>query len=438
MMSRQRVAVALAIVLVCLLAAASTVLVRLTFFRPMTITALFTSTSAIYPGDVVRVSGVTVGRITAIDPDVTQSKMVMEIDRDVPIPADAKAVIVSLNLISARYVQLAPAYRVSGPTMRDGAVIPIDRTAVPVEWDEVKAQLTRLSTDLGPASDVSTPSMARFIDSAANAMAGNGDKLRQTLARLSGVGRILADGSGNIVDIIEGLQTFVTTLRDSNEQIVQFQDRLATLSSVLDGSRSNLDAALGNLSTAVGDVHRFVAKYRDKTSEQIQRLADVTQNLVDHSSDLEQILHVAPNSFANAYNMYNADTGEFSGSSVLNGFSNPVQFVCAQIGAIENATAPETAKLCSEYLGPALRLLNFNYMPIPFNPFIAKSASPDNLVYTDPNLAPGAAGAIPPPPDTPPVVSAYTGSTGPPPTLPDMLLPPQQPKPPPDEGNPPS
>jgi virulence factor Mce-like protein len=343
--------------------------------------------------------------------------MVMKIDRNVAIPADAKAVIVALNLVSARYVQLTPAYRSDGPTMGDGAVIPIEHTAVPVEWDEVKAQLTRLATDLGPSSAVSTPSMARLIDTASNAMGGNGDKLRQTLTQLSGAGRILADGSGNIVDTIKNLQHFVTALRDSNQQIVQFQDRLATLSSVLDGSKSDLDAALKDLSAAVGEVQRFVAKCRDRTSEQIQRLADVTQNLVDHRTDLEQLLHVAPNSFANAYNMYNPDTGEFTGATVLNGFSNPVQFVCSQIGAIENATAPETASLCSQYLGPALRLLNFNYLPIPTNPLLAKAPSPDNIVYAGP------------------------------PTLRDMLLPaedpqapppPEQPEPQPTEGNPPS
>ena len=75
--------------------------------------------------------------------------------------------------------------------MTDGAVIPIERTAVPVEWDQVKEQLMRLATDLGPNSQVSTPSIARFIDSAANALGGNGDKLRQTLAELSGVGQSL-------------------------------------------------------------------------------------------------------------------------------------------------------------------------------------------------------------------------------------------------------
>jgi phospholipid/cholesterol/gamma-HCH transport system substrate-binding protein len=423
-MPRRRVVTALAVVLMCLIAAGSMLLVRQTFFGPNTITAFFRTATAIYPGDEVRVSGVTVGRIAAIQPDGTQSKMIMKVDRNVAIPADAKAVIVALNLVSARYVQLTPAYRTGGSTMHERAVIPIERTAVPVEWDEVKAQLTRLSTDLGPNSDVSTPSMARFIDSASHAMGGNGDKLRQTLAQLSGAGRILADGSGSIVDMIKNLQHFVTTLRDSNEQIVQFQDRLATLSSVLDGSRSDLDAALKDLSVAVGEVQRFVAKYRDRTSEQIQRLADVTQNLVDHRSDLEQILHVAPNSFANAYNMYNPDTGEFTGSAVINGFSNPVQFICAQIGAIENATAPETASLCSQYLGPALRLLNFNHVPIPINPLVAKSASPDNLIYTEPGLMPG----------LPPDAGIQPAS---PTTLPDMLLPAEEP-PQPTEGNPPS
>ena len=110
------------------------------------------------------------------------------------------------NLISARYVELTPAYRrsanPSGPQLHDGAVIPIERTAVPVEWDQVKDQLMRLATDLGPNSKVSTPSIARFVDSAANALQGNGDKLRQTLAQLSGVGRILANGSGNIDSVV--------------------------------------------------------------------------------------------------------------------------------------------------------------------------------------------------------------------------------------------
>src|SRR6202035_958796 len=154
---------------------------RKTLSKPQTITAYFTSATAIYPGDDVRVLGVKVGSIARIDPVGTQAKLTMHVDRDVPIPADAKAVIVAQNLVAARYGQLTPAYRTSGPKMADGTVIPADRTAVRVEWDEIKDQLRRLSTELGDNSIVSTPSSARFIDSSANARSGNGDKLRKAL-----------------------------------------------------------------------------------------------------------------------------------------------------------------------------------------------------------------------------------------------------------------
>jgi phospholipid/cholesterol/gamma-HCH transport system substrate-binding protein len=430
MMTRNRLVTGAAIVLIGLLVAATVFVVRQTFFKPKSITAYFTTATAIYPGDDVRVSGVKVGSIAKIEPVGTQAKMTMHVDRDVPIPADAKAVIVAQNLVAARYVQLTPAYRSSGPTMGDGAVIGVDRTAVPVEWDEVKDQLMRLSTELGPNSKVSTPSVARFIDSAANALDnGNADKLRQTLAQLSGVGRILANGPGNIADIIKNLQTFVSALRDSNQQIVQFNDRLATLTSVLDDNRSDIDAALSDLSVAVGEVQRFIAGTRDQTSEQIRSLASVTQNLVDHKMDVENILHLAPTSFANFYNIYNPDTGSQVGAPVLNPLvQDPVWFYCGMMAAVENVTGPESTKLCQTYLGPALRLLNANNVPLPINPLLMPAYSPGNVIYSEPRLAPGGEGPRPVPPEIPPAISAYGGLPGdyppaPPPPPPPARIP---------------
>ena len=390
-------------------------MVRNVVHKPTTITALFTTATAIYPGDQVRVAGVRVGSITGIEPQGTKAKVTLAVDRGVPIPADARAVIVAQNLVGARYVQLAPAFGAdgdtSGPTMRDGDVIDVDRTAVPVEWDEIKTQLMRLSTDLGPGTAASTSSVGRFIDSAADAMDGNGDKLRETIRQLTGLSRILADGSGNITDIIANLQTFVTVLRDSSTQIVQFQDRLATVSSVLDGSRSELDAALTNLSSAVDDVQRFVAGSRNQTAEQVERLADVVGNLSANQTALKNLLHVAPNAIGNSYNIYNPDIQSALGGFALANFSNPLQVVCAAIGAIENATSSETAKLCSQYLGPALRLLNFNYLPLPTNVYLGKSPSPWNLIYSEPHLAPGG-GPTEPTVEIPPEISAYTGLNG--------------------------
>ncbi|GFG51185.1 mammalian cell entry protein [Mycolicibacterium agri] len=413
--NRKRLVTVAAVALAVALVAGAGYLVRQTFFGPKTITAYFPTATGIYPGDEIRVSGVKVGRIESIQPEGTQTKMILKVDRDVPIPADAKAVIVAQNLVAARYVQLTPAYRNGdGPTMGDGGVIPSNRTAVPVEWDEVKTQLMRLATELGPKEGaeggVSDTSVARFIDSAANALGdGNAEKLRETLSQLSGVARVFAEGSGNIVDIIKNLQIFVSALRDSKEQIVMFENRLATLSSVLNDSRSDLDAAVSNLSVAINEVERFVSGTRNQTAEQVQRLTNLTQILVDHKLAFENVLHITPNAIANFNNIYYPNGGSVTGAFSLVNFSNPVQVICGMIGAVENVTAPETAKLCAQYLGPALRLLNFNGLPLPINAYLRPAINPDRIIYTDPKLAPGGAGPGDPP-EPPPSVSAYTGA----------------------------
>ncbi|KRD19166.1 mammalian cell entry protein [Mycobacterium sp. Root265] len=398
------------------------------FLSPKTITAYFTSATAIYPGDEVRVVGVRVGTIDAIEPLGTRTRVTLKVDRDVPVPADANAIIVAPNLVSARYVQLTPAYGASpessGATMSDGAEIGEDRTAIPVEWDDIKEQLTRLAAELGPASGVADTSLGRFIDSTADAMAGNGDRLRETITQLSDVGRILGEGSGDIVDVIKNLQVFVTALRDSNTQIVQFQDRLADVTSVVDGSRGDLDSAIKELSTAVGKVQRFVAGSRDQTAEQIERLANVTQVLSDNSMAVKNILHAAPNALVNGYNIYNPDSGGPRGSFAMNNFSNPVATVCSAIAAVENVTAAESGKACAQYLGPALRLMNFNHLPFPFNAYLGPA--PKNVIYSDPNLAPGGSGAAPLPAEIAPAVSAYTGAGDVPPP-PGWSDPPQPP-----------
>ena len=133
---------------------------------------------------------------------------------------------------------------------------------------------------------------------------------------------------------------------------MQFQDRFATSTSVVDGSSVDLDSALKNLSDVVGETQRFIAGTRDKTAEQIRLLGRVTQNLADHRMDLENVLHIAPHSIANAVNMFDPRTGAASGVFVLNNLSNPVWAICTMIGALENVTSPETGKLCAQYLGP--------------------------------------------------------------------------------------
>ena len=156
-----------------------------------------------------------------------------------------------------------------------------------------------------------------------------------------------------------------------------FQNRLASLTSVVNDSRSDLDAALSDLSVAIGEVQRFVAGSRNQTSEQIQQPGRASpRSWSTTSMALENVLHITPNAIANYENIYYPDGGAVTGAFSLANFANPVYFVCGLIGGVENTTAPETAKLCEQYLGPALRLLNFNDLPLPINPYLRPAIEP--------------------------------------------------------------
>ncbi len=137
------------------------------------ITAYFANSTGIFPGDDVRILGVRVGEIATIEAQPDQVQITMWVDDTYRIPADAKAVIPSPSLISARAVQLVPAYT-GGPEMVDDAVIPIDRTAVPVEWDDLREQLGKLAEALRPTAPGGVSTLGAYVNSAADNVRGQG------------------------------------------------------------------------------------------------------------------------------------------------------------------------------------------------------------------------------------------------------------------------
>jgi phospholipid/cholesterol/gamma-HCH transport system substrate-binding protein len=168
------------------------------------VVALFSSAVGLYPGDDVRVVGVPVGTIDSIEPTASDVKITMSIDDEVQIPADAKAIIVAPNLVSARFIQLTPAYDSAsgGDTLAAGATIGSDRTGVPVEWDDVKTELTKLSQTLGPQNGGMQGPLSEFVDQAASTFDGNGDSFRNALRELSQTAGRLGDSSADLFGTI--------------------------------------------------------------------------------------------------------------------------------------------------------------------------------------------------------------------------------------------
>ncbi|GAB3212781.1 MCE family protein [Nocardia tengchongensis] len=350
------------------------------------ITAYFPSTVGLYKGDEVRILGVRVGTIDSVDPGKDKATVKMTIDRGIDIPADAKAVLVSPSVVSARFIQLAPAYT-GGAKMHDGSVIPLERTAVPVEWDDIKAELNKLATSLGPVGEDKQGSFGRLVNTAADNLDGNGQAFRDTLRELSATLTTLSDGRTDLFGTIKNLQQFVDVLSKSNDQIVQFGGRLASVSQVLAGVSGDLGAGLDNLDSAVSDVKKFLDSHGGALSTDLAQLADVTNTLVQSRPQIEQVLHTAPTALVNFYQLYNPAQGTVAGYPVFAGFNSPLSFICGSIDTLSTGNGQESAKMCAQYLAPVIQNLAMNYPPLLFNDGSNATALPSQLVPSTPDVA---------------------------------------------------
>ncbi len=352
-----------------------------------TIIGYFTSAVGLYPGDQVRILGVPVGSIDTIEPRPSDVKITMSVSGDVKIPKDAQAVIMSPNLVSARFIQLTPAYT-GGAVLPQRGSIDLARTTVPVEWDEVKQALTQLAVQLGPTSGSMQGPLGTAINQAANTLDGKGGSFHNALQELSQVAGRLGDSRSDIFGTVKNLQVLVNALSASNEQIVQFAGNVASVSQVLADSSRHLDNTLGTLNKALSDIRGFLHENNSTLIDTVSKLNDFAQTLSDQSDNIEQVLHVAGPGIANFYNIYDPAQGTLNGLLSIPEFANPVQFICG--GSFETAAGPSApdyfrrAELCRERLGPVLRRLSANYPPIMFHPLNTITAYKGQIIYDTP------------------------------------------------------
>src|ERR1700758_145280 len=324
--------------------------------------AYFDNSTGLFRGDDVRILGVPVGKVDKLDPEPERVKITFWFDNKYKVPADAKAAILSPQLVTGRAIQLTPVYT-GGPAMQDGAVIPKDRTAVPVEWDEIRVQLRRLTELLQPTKPSGVSTLGELINTAADNLRGQGANIRDTVIKLSQAISALGDHSKDLFSTFKNLSTLVTALHDSSDLLEQLNRNLAAVTSVLADDPNKVGQTIEDLNAVVGDVRSFAADNREAIGTASDKLASITTALVQSLDDIRQTLHITPTTIANFDNIYEPATGSLSGALVVNNFTNPIAFLCGAIQAASRLGADQAAKLCVQYLAPIVKNRQYNIFP---------------------------------------------------------------------------
>jgi phospholipid/cholesterol/gamma-HCH transport system substrate-binding protein len=300
-----------------------------------TLTASFDRAVGLYEKSDVRILGVRIGEVTQIEPDGDDVRVVMQYDAKYDIPAEANALVVAPSIVSDRYVQLTPVFT-GGAVLEDGAELGKDRTAVPVELDQIYAALDKLNLALGPNGANKEGALNDALQVGAENLKGNGQLLGTTLEDFSTFVTTLSEQREDLFGTVANLQDFTTTIANSDQTVRAFNRDLAQVSEQLEAEREDLARAVRELSVALGEVATFVQANRRDLKANVSNLKTVTDVLVKQQNALKEFIDVAPTGLSNLQLAYNPSTGTLDtrDNNIEGAERDPLGQVCRIIASL--------------------------------------------------------------------------------------------------------
>ena len=263
-----------------------------------TITAQFTSTPGLYPGNRVDILGVPKGNVESLTPKPGYVEVVLSLPTDVKVPANAKAVLMAPNPVSDRFVELTPPYT-GGPTLSDSAVIDTKNTVVPLELDSIYSSLDNLATSLGPQGANAHGDLSALLHALAGLANGNGKHLHQVIDQVAAALPALTAHPDDLAKLINGLDQLTSRLASRDDTINALYGDLASATGNLADERSTISAAVSNLQRGLAEVAGFLRANKAHIGSSVHNLNSTIATIVGEQKALIETFDTAPLGFQN-------------------------------------------------------------------------------------------------------------------------------------------
>jgi virulence factor Mce-like protein len=252
------------------------------------LTAYFDKGISLYKASSVKVLGLPAGRVTSIKVVGDKVEVKLRMNGDVPVPEDVKAAIVPLSLIGERYVQLFPAWTEGTPRARDGAVIPNERTAIPVEPDEALAAIKHLLDALDPQAT------GRLVKNLGDDLKGRGPDLNGALKGLADLTTALADKDQQLLAIIDHFDRFTATLATREVALGKVMDGFAQTTGLLADERRAIESLVKNLASVATSGLNLTSEHAAKLDRDLTVLTRTLQSVNVNIDAVRNLLDAGP------------------------------------------------------------------------------------------------------------------------------------------------
>ncbi|WP_106397825.1 MlaD family protein [Actinocorallia populi] len=252
------------------------------------VTAVFAETGGIRDGDDVRLAGVKVGSVTAIEPDFHRGHVLLtfQVDEGIELGPRTRADVQLSNLLGGRYLKL------TGPVQKpylDGLPeekrrIPAERTGTPYT---VVDALNKSTGDLGT---LDMDALTKILNETEKLTLPSQKNLNKLLTNISTLNAALNDKSPQFQRLVSDADRLTGTLARKNADLTRLIEASRTLLGTLSEHRDELSGALGSGSRTATVLADVVDRRGEELDDLLANLHTITERLGPDMGDLNTTL----------------------------------------------------------------------------------------------------------------------------------------------------
>jgi phospholipid/cholesterol/gamma-HCH transport system substrate-binding protein len=267
------------------------------------VAADFKDSGGIFVNAEVTYRGVAVGRVSdmkLID-DGVRVVLTMKPGAD-KIPADTKAIVATRSAVGEQYVLLQPDDN-KGPYLKDGSVIPKNRTSIPVPVEQLLLNMDKL------VGSVDQEHLRVVVDELGQAFAGSGDDL----GRLIDNGNLLLaraeESLPQTLKLITDGQTVLDTQNASRSAIRQWASDLRLVTDTLVKIDPDVRQLVVNAPDAAAAIQQLVNDAGPGLGSLVRNLDILNKVTIPRLDGVEQMLVTYPDVVSGGFTVVRNDSG---------------------------------------------------------------------------------------------------------------------------------
>jgi phospholipid/cholesterol/gamma-HCH transport system substrate-binding protein len=243
--------------------------------------------AGLYASGNVTYRGTEVGRVESVGLTDSGVEAVLSLNSGVAIPADLDAEVHSQTAVGEQFVALRPRSG-SGPMLKNGDVIPLDRASVPPDINSLLA-----ATNRGIAA-IPHDNLKAVIDEGYTAVGGLGPELSRLV---KGTTSLAIDANKNLdalITLTDQSQPVLDSQTETSASIQAWAANIATVTRELKTQDHAVSRVLDNGPAAADDTRALLDRLQPSLPILMANLVSLDQVGITYQNDLEQLLVLLP------------------------------------------------------------------------------------------------------------------------------------------------